>query len=66
MVLFGDFAHALFYGDRRNGVKIEQSAHRYFDSDQIALRASSRFDIVWGNVNDATTPGAVVELQGTT
>ena len=25
MVLFGDFQHALFYGDRRNGVKIEQS-----------------------------------------
>jgi HK97 family phage major capsid protein len=55
LIMFGDLMQAACMGDRRM-VSIQISDQRYFDSDQIALRATERFDIVVANLG-ATTDG---------
>ncbi len=65
MLLFGDLALSSIMGSRR-GVTVARSADVYFEYDSIAIRATERIDIVNANLGDATTPGPIVGLVGTT
>lgn len=63
LFLFGDLRMAAVMGDRR-GVTVASSEERYFELDQIALRATERFDIAIHGQGDASTAGAIVALIG--
>ena len=52
---FGSYRTAATIGDR-NDMSIDTSAERYFESDQIAIRATHRYDIL------VHKPAAVVKL----
>ena len=64
LVYFGDLSMAALFGDRQ-GVSIATSEHRYFDSNEIAIRGIERFDIGIHSVGTATTgdAGAIVRLD---
>ena len=53
MILFGDIALAASFGDRR-GMAVARSTEYKFAEDQIALKATERFDI---NIHDIGTEG---------
>ena len=59
---FGSFGDGVLVGDRL-GVRIAQSDQYAFDTDRLAIRAVSRYDIVAHDVGDATDPGAIVALK---
>ncbi|HCK40544.1 MAG TPA: phage major capsid protein [Planctomycetaceae bacterium] len=59
---FGSFADGVMIGDRL-GVRIAQSDQFAFDTDRLAIRATSRYDIVCHDVGDASTAGAIVALK---
>jgi len=59
---FGSFSDGVMIGDRL-GVRIAQSDQFAFDTDRLAIRATSRYDIVCHDVGDGSTPGAVVALK---
>ncbi|HXG66981.1 MAG TPA: phage major capsid protein [Blastocatellia bacterium] len=65
--LFGDLRQAARFGDRRQTV-ISMSEHRYFDTDEIGVKGTERFDIVVHDVGNAQAvaslrePGPVVGL----
>lgn len=63
MLFFGDFSLSSALGSRR-GVTVRSSEHVYFASDQIAVRGTTRFDIVHHSLGDTTTAGPVVALIG--
>jgi HK97 family phage major capsid protein len=58
---FGDLQTGTYLGTRR-GVSIALDSSRYFESDQLALRATQRFDIVVHDRGDANTSGGIVAL----
>ncbi len=60
-VVFGDLRLASRFGDRRQ-TTISMSEHRYFDTDEIGIKGSERFDIVVHDVGDTTNAGPVVGL----
>lgn len=68
MILFGDIGLAASFGDRR-GMAVARSTEYKFAEDQIAIKATERFDI---NIHDVGTEGTsgiagpVVALLGTT
>ena len=43
-LLFGSFSKAVIIGDRA-GVRVQTSSERFFDEDNLAIRASVRYDI---------------------
>jgi HK97 family phage major capsid protein len=59
---FGDMAKAVAFGERRQ-VTVKRSDDRYFDTDQIGILGTERFDINVHDVGDGTTAGAVVALK---
>lgn len=59
--LFGDLDLAALYGDRRQ-TTIALSTDLKFDSDQIAIRGTERFDINVHDVGDTTVAGPIVGL----
>jgi HK97 family phage major capsid protein len=61
MMLAGDFKLGAAIADRR-GIVIARSEDRYLDSDQIAVRATERIDIVTHSMGDNTSAGAIVSL----
>ena len=61
MFFFGDLSKAAAMGDRR-GVTIRRSEHRYFDSDQIGLLGTERFDINCHDMGDNTNAGPLVAM----
>lgn len=63
MLAFGDLRKTVAFGERR-GVNIKVSTQRHIERDQIAMRATARFEIVAHNMGDATTAGAMVGLLG--
>jgi HK97 family phage major capsid protein len=63
MILFGDLKAAATLGSRREIVIARSSEHR-FAQDQIALKATERFDINVHDIGDATNAGPVVALLG--
>ncbi len=64
MLLFGNLRMACILGER-SGFTLATSGERYFELDQIALRATQRIDFNAHGVGDATTAGPVVALMGT-
>ncbi len=65
MVMFGRLDLAATMGDRR-GVEIALSKDRYFDTDQVALRGTVRFDVNVHDIGDASGAGPMVALMGNT
>ena len=63
MLLFGDLRMAAIMGDLR-GISVVSSADRYIEFDQIAIRATERFDIAIHGAGDATDAGGIVALIG--
>lgn len=61
MIAFGDMYGAAVLGQRR-GLTIKRSDERYFDSDQIAVLATERFDAVLHDVGDNVTAGSIAAL----
>jgi HK97 family phage major capsid protein len=59
---FGDHSLAGTFGNRR-AMTIGFSEHRYFDTDEVAVRATNRFDAVWHDLGSATVAGPVVGLM---
>lgn len=59
--VLGDLALAGDFGDRRQ-TTIATSADIYFESDELAIRGTERFDINIHDVGDATDAGPVVGL----
>jgi len=67
MLFFGDYSMAATLGSRR-GITIAKSVDRYFEYNQIAVRAIERFCINNHDIGGAaaTSRGPVVGLLGTT
>jgi HK97 family phage major capsid protein len=65
--LLGDFSLGTMFGDRR-GTTIAFSSEKYFDTDELAVRGTERFDINVHDVGNATAtasakqPGPIVGL----
>lgn len=59
---FGDLSMAAAMGSR-SGIEIVSDSSRYFEYDQIAIRATTRFDVVVHEVGTASACGPVVALK---
>jgi HK97 family phage major capsid protein len=60
---YGDMQKAVAFGDRRQ-VTIKRSDERYFDTDQIGVMGTERFDIVCHDVGiGSTTVGPLIALK---
>lgn len=60
--LFGAFGNAVTLGDRA-GIAVAVSEHYAFDTDQIAVRATTRYDIKVHEPGDTSTAGGIVGLK---
>lgn len=63
MILFGDIGLAATFGNRR-GMAVARSTEYKFAEDQIAIKATERFDINVHDIGNATVSGPVVALMG--
>lgn len=63
MLLYGDLSLAATLGERR-GIEFKMSMERYFDTDQVGVKATARVDINVHDVGDATNAGPIVGLIG--
>jgi len=61
MMAFGDMYAAGVLGQRR-GLTLAATGERYFDTDQIAILATERIDIVAHDLGDNSNPGSVAVL----
>lgn len=61
-VLFGDLRLAASFGDRR-GVTVLTSSEVRFTQDQLAIKATERFDIIIHDIGDTSVAGPVVALK---
>lgn len=59
---FGDLSLACAMGDARS-IEIASSSERYFENDQLAVRATERYDIQVHDRGTASEGGAIVCLQ---
>lgn len=59
--LFGAFGNAVTLGNR-SGIEVMLSEHYAFNTDQIAVRATTRYDINCHEEGDTSTAGAIVGL----
>ncbi len=62
LVYFGDLRQAADLGNRR-GVTVRLSEDRYFDTDQIAIRGTERFDINVHETGTADDAGSIIKLD---
>lgn len=60
--LFGDFAQACTYGDRRS-IQIKTSQDRFMEYDQLLTYASARNSMVAHELGDTTKAGSLVALM---
>lgn len=59
----GDLQQGCIMGDRRQQtIAFSDSALNAFEQDEIAVRATERFDIVCANVGSASASGAVIKM----
>jgi HK97 family phage major capsid protein len=65
MIVLGDMQAAVALGSRRE-LAFMTSMQKYLELDQVAVRCTSRFDIVPHSLGDNTTAGPLVALTGTT
>ncbi len=63
MIAFGDLGLAATFGDRRD-LRLRFSTDRYFETDEVGILGSARFDINIHDLGDASTPGPVAGLVG--
>jgi HK97 family phage major capsid protein len=61
LVVLGDLNMGVRFGDRR-AMTLSSTDQRYWDEDQVAIKATERFDIVVHSRGTATTAGAVMVL----
>jgi HK97 family phage major capsid protein len=59
---FGDLSMAAAMGSR-SGIEIVSDSSRYFEFDQVAIRATTRFDVVVHETGTASACGPVVALK---
>lgn len=57
--IFGNFMDAVLLG-QRSGIEVAVSEHYAFNTDQIAVRATTRYDIHVHEEGDTSTAGAIV------
>lgn len=62
VMLFGDIGLACTFGDRR-GMTVARSTEYKFAEDQIAIKATERFDINVHDIGSTTVAGPVVALM---
>lgn len=62
MFFFGDLGLAAKMAQRR-GITIMQSDQRYFELDQVGIRATERIDINVHDIGDTTTAGPIVAMM---
>lgn len=60
--LFGNFPRTVVLGDR-NDIRFATSEHVAFTTDQMAIRATTRYDIQVHEEGDTSAVGAVVSLK---
>jgi HK97 family phage major capsid protein len=65
LLLFGDLSLASTMGDRR-GIRFRVSEERFWELDQLGVKATERFDIANHDLGDSTTAGPLVALMGNT
>lgn len=63
MIGFGDLGLACKMAQRR-GITVMQSDQRYFELDQVGIRATERIDINVHDIGDATNAGPFAMLMG--
>ncbi len=63
MAFFGDLSLAVKMGERR-GITISLSDQRYWEFDQIGIRATERVDIVAHSLGSTTDAGPLIALVG--
>lgn len=63
MLFFGDLSMAAAFGDRR-GMTVARSTEHKFAEDQIAIKATERFDINVYGTGTTTQAGPIVALMG--
>ena len=59
---FGDLRQGVKLGSRR-GMSIATSTDRYFETDEIGIKATQRLDIVVSERGTATAPGSIIGLK---
>ena len=62
LLAYGDLSMAALFGDRRV-MTMATTEDRYWDEDQIGIKATERFDFVVHSKGTATAPGAMLVLQ---
>jgi len=65
MLAFGNLSLAATIADRR-AISFAIDPSLYFNYDQVAIRATSRVDIITHDLGDASTAGPIVVLKGGT
>ena len=65
MIFLGNFRQGVILGDRR-GFTIMRDDSRYMELDQIAIRATERFDINVHGLGDTSNAGPIIGLTGNT
>ncbi len=61
VAFFGDLSLAVKMGERR-GITISVSDQRYWENDQIGIKATERVNIVAHSLGDNTTAGPIIAL----
>jgi len=61
--LYGNLPMACTFGERR-GINVKISDERYFELDQIALKATERIDIVCHDIGTTNVVGPIVAMVG--
>lgn len=59
---FGDLRQGVKLGTRR-GMSIAMSTDRYFETDEIGIKATQRIDIVVAEKGTASVPGSIIGLK---
>ena len=61
---FGDMSQGVYFGDRRQtSVDFSNSALTSFETDMLAYRSTTRWDLVCANVGDTSNAGSIVTLK---
>ncbi|NDG63064.1 MAG: phage major capsid protein [Planctomycetes bacterium] len=64
MCHFGDASQGIYFGDRRTtSVDFSSAALNSFETDMLAYRATTRWDLVCANVGDTTNAGSMITLK---
>jgi HK97 family phage major capsid protein len=65
MLLFGNLRLAAVLGERR-AITLASSDQRYWEKDQIAIKATARLDINIHSLGSASVAGPIIGLKGST